>query len=226
MVWPSLIAFRQKIGAGWVGLWIVCLMNTLFMVQPFSFRCGSPKDLSVFIGPKIFTQYALAVAPSVQELRTKSHIHGVFVHRLVFTVRYAHFHELLEKREYQDAASDLIAIFSENVAPTSWWAVVLCDSVPLLRYGMLSVFEVNLIVNASKSAPELLFSSSGASMLLQKLEEIFIRTSYGAGADYLSVLLRVIRGTGDREGLGRLKTVRWALAHYFARCSVLVDSSS
>lgn len=91
------------------------------------------------IGPQNFTRYALAIAPSVQELRTKSNVHGVFVHRLVFTVRYARFHELMEKREYQDAASDLIAIFSENVAPTSWWAVVLYDSAPLLRYGKLPI---------------------------------------------------------------------------------------
>lgn len=74
---------------------------------------------------------------------------------------------------------------------------------------------------------ELLFSLSGASMLLQKLEEIFIRTSHGAGVDYLSVLLRVIRGKAEREALERLKTVRLALAHYFARCSVLaVDNPS
>jgi len=64
-------------------------------------------------------------------------MHGVFVHRLVFTVRYARFHELLEKLEYQDAASDLIAIFSEDVALTSWWAVLLCDSVPLLCYSKI-----------------------------------------------------------------------------------------
>ncbi len=73
-------------------------------------------------------------------------MHGVFVHRLVFTIRYAHFHELLEKLEYQDAASDLIAVFSEDVAPTSWWAVLLCDSVPLLRYSK-AFYDIYPILN-------------------------------------------------------------------------------
>ena len=45
----------------------------------------------------------------------------------------ARYHQLIEKQEYQDAASDLTAIFVEGVAPNSWWAaVVLCDSVQLL----------------------------------------------------------------------------------------------
>ncbi|KAF4610945.1 hypothetical protein D9613_006754 [Agrocybe pediades] len=151
-----------------------------------------------------FTQYALAIAPSVQELRTQSTIQGVFVHRLIFAVRYARYHELMEKQEYQDAASDLLAIFVEDVAPTSWWAVVLCDSVPLLRY-----------------APALLFPTSGVSLLLQKLEEIFIQTSQGAGDDYLSILLRVMKCRSEKDVLERLITVRLALAQYFARCLVL-----
>jgi nuclear pore complex protein Nup85 len=62
-------------------------------------------------------------------------VQGVFMHRLIFAVRYARFHELVQKHEYQDASSDLIAIFVEGVAPTSWWAVVLCDSVQFLQYS-------------------------------------------------------------------------------------------
>ncbi|KAF9526094.1 Nup85 nucleoporin-domain-containing protein [Crepidotus variabilis] len=155
-------------------------------------------------GRQKFTQYALAIAPSVQELRTQVGIHGVFVHRLVFAVRFARFHELLDKEAHQDAASDLIAIFSEDIAPTSWWAIVLCDSIPLLRHN-----------------PKLLFSSSGASLLLHKLEEIFICTSQGAGDDYLLGLTRMIQAKDEKEALERLKAVRLALAHYFARCLVL-----
>ena len=89
----------------------------------------------IIIGPHQFTSYALEIAPSVQELQTQSSIQGIFVHRLIFAVRFARYHQLIEKQEYQDAASDLMAIFVEEVAPTSWWAVVLCDSVPLLSYG-------------------------------------------------------------------------------------------
>lgn len=69
-------------------------------------------------------------------------------------------------------------------------------------------------------APALLFSSSAASLLLQRLEDIFTRTSQGAGADYLSVLTRVIKSKSEREALDQLKTVRIALARYFARSLV------
>lgn len=89
----------------------------------------------IIIGSHQFTSYALEIAPSVQELQTQSSIQGIFVHRLIFAVRFARYHQLIEKQEYQDAASDLMAIFVEEVAPTSWWAVVLCDSVQLLSYG-------------------------------------------------------------------------------------------
>jgi hypothetical protein len=139
MVWLSRIAFLLRIGAVSDELWIVYLMSTSRVVM-HSFLARLSLSLHV-IGPQNYTRYALAIAPSVQELRTKSNVHGIFVHRLVFAVRYARFHELMEKREYQEAASDLIAIFSENVAPTSWWAVVLYDSVPLLRYGELPFFS-------------------------------------------------------------------------------------
>jgi len=99
--------------------------------------CSVPFCSTTFIilGSHQFTNYALEIAPSVQELQTQSSIQGIFVHRLIFAVRFARYHQLIEKQEYQDAASDLMAIFIEEVAPTSWWAVVLCDSVQLLRYG-------------------------------------------------------------------------------------------
>ncbi|KAH9479690.1 Nuclear pore complex protein Nup85 [Psilocybe cubensis] len=160
-------------------------------------------DEYITSGPRKFTQYALAIAPSVQELRLQSAIQGVFVHRLIFAVRYARFHELVDKQEYEDAAADLLAIFIEDVAPTSWWAVVLCDATKLLRY-----------------TPVALFPSSGASLLLQKLEEIFVRTSQGASDDYLAVLIRVLGCRGEKEALERLKTVRLALAQYFSRSLV------
>ena len=178
----------------------------------------------IIIGSHQFTSYALEIAPSVQELQTQSSIQGISVHRLIFAVRFARYHQLIEKQEYQDAASDLMAIFVEEVAPTSWWAVVLCDSVQLLCYGKLQMeyfFSWVIDLLSKYLAPTLLFSSASASLLLQKLEEIFVGSSQGAGDDYLTVLARVIGGRGEKEALERLKTVRLALAHYFARCLVL-----
>lgn len=63
----------------------------------------------------------------------------------------------------------------------------------------------------------LLFSAAGASELLRKLEEVFTRASQGSGEDYLSVLMKTIKGGGEKEALDRLKIVRLALAKYFAR---------
>ena len=55
------------------------------------------------------------------------------------SVRFARYHQLIEKQEYRDAASDLMAIFVEEVAPTSWWVVALCDSVQLLSYSKFKI---------------------------------------------------------------------------------------
>ncbi|KAG6827154.1 hypothetical protein H0H92_013005 [Tricholoma furcatifolium] len=149
-------------------------------------------DEYIFSGPSSFANYASAIAPSVQELRNR-HVHeGIFAHRLLFTVRYAHFHQLVEGHELQDAAADLIAIFREDLAPRSWWAVLLCDAIPLLE-----------------EESSLLFPSPSAAELLRKLEEIFVRSSQGAAQDYLPVLMRIIQGEGkparENEALERLK---------------------
>lgn len=93
-------------------------------------------QLNFIPGPKAFSRYALAIAPSLQELRNHTAFRGIFVHRLVFAVNYAQFHHLREKQEYQDAATDLMALFRDEEAPKPWWAVLLCDSIDLLQYGM------------------------------------------------------------------------------------------
>ena len=72
----------------------------------------------------------------------------------------------------------------------------------------------------------MLFSSSGVSLLLRTMEEVHIRASQGSGEDYLAVLMKIIRcggrGAGnEQEALNRLKTVRLALAKYFARCGAI-----
>ncbi|EDR05684.1 uncharacterized protein LACBIDRAFT_302853 [Laccaria bicolor S238N-H82] len=159
-------------------------------------------DEYIINGPQIFSQYAVAIAPSAQKLQTPQG-HGLSVHRLVFTVQYAHLHELFERHEYQEAANKIVAIFSQDIVPKSWWAIVLCDAVQLLESG-----------------PSLLFSSSSASFMLQKLNEIFVRTSQGSGDDYLIVLSRKLKGGGETEALENLRGVRLALARYFARCTV------
>lgn len=221
MAWLSPTVSQRRTGVDWLASSTVSWRNISPMVRE---EVSEVKyNIILSLGPRKFTQYALALAPSVKELRSQSTIQGVFVHRLIFAVRYARFHELIQQQEYQDAASDLVAIFIENVAPTSWWAVVLCDSVQLLQYCKSALF-FSLSVRCPSNtplAPALLFTSSGASLLLQKLEEIFVRASQGAADDYLPVLVRVLRVRGDKEALERLKLVRLALAHYFGRSLVL-----
>ncbi|KAG5352127.1 hypothetical protein C0989_003595 [Termitomyces sp. Mn162] len=157
-------------------------------------------------GASIFMNYASGIAPSVHELRNRPTNRSIFTYRLSFVVRYAHYHQLVERRELQDAAADLVAMFREDLTPKSWWAVLLSDSIPLLQ---------------EESA--LLFSPASASELLRRLEEIFVMTSQGAGEKYLSVLRRSLGAKGnsfqERDALEQLKIVRLALARYFGRCT-------
>ena len=80
-------------------------------------------------------EHAAAIAPIIQKLGLQSNVNGVFYYRLIFVTRYARLQELLFRKELADAASDLIAIIQDDIAPASWWAVILCDSVQLLEYG-------------------------------------------------------------------------------------------
>ncbi|KAJ7668334.1 Nup85 nucleoporin-domain-containing protein [Mycena rosella] len=162
-------------------------------------------DEYIISGPTSFAHYASDIAPSLQNLSAQHpSSQGVFVHRLMFAVRYSNFQQLRVKHDLQNAALDLVAMFRDDVAPKSWWAVMLYDAVDLLQH---------------RSA--LLFSASAAAELLGKLEEICTRSSQGSGGDYLDILARTIRGGGHKEALARLNTVRLALARYFARSAVL-----
>jgi nuclear pore complex protein Nup85 len=106
-------------------------VSNLFVVSPI---CDEALQ-----GPATFSEHASAIAPSIQDIRDQPKSQGIFVHRLMFVVRYAHFHQLLKGQELQDAASDLTAMFHDDLVPKSWWAVLLCDSIQLLQYSMCVV---------------------------------------------------------------------------------------
>lgn len=53
----------------------------------------------------------------------------------MFAVRYSNFQQLRINHDLQNAASDLVAMFRDDVAPKSWWAVMLLDAVDLLQYS-------------------------------------------------------------------------------------------
>ncbi|KII87265.1 hypothetical protein PLICRDRAFT_113015 [Plicaturopsis crispa FD-325 SS-3] len=161
-------------------------------------------DEYVVSGPLAFARYVADIAPSLQALRGNAGPQGIFVHRLMFAVRYAEFHQRRSNQELEDAAIALVSMFHEDIAPKPWWGILLCDAIEFLQYSST-----------------LLFTSADACVLLRKLDEIFVRTEQGSGEDYLGVLTRVMKGGGEKEALHRLRSVRLALARYFARCTVV-----
>ncbi|KIK60507.1 hypothetical protein GYMLUDRAFT_43830 [Collybiopsis luxurians FD-317 M1] len=154
-------------------------------------------------GPVVFASHASKIAPSLDQIHSNTRTETIFAHRLVFAVRYSQIHKMRLEQDYSTAASDLITLLRDEIAPRSWWPVLLCDSLEFLQYG-----------------PKLLFSSTDVVQLLQKLEEIVMRSSQGAGEDYLSILVQAGKGGGEKEALEKLKTVRLAIARYLARCTV------
>ncbi|CDO69328.1 hypothetical protein BN946_scf184746.g9 [Trametes cinnabarina] len=90
-------------------------------------------------GPEQFARLVANIAPSLHALRTdagtKILAPGVFLHRLMFAVRFAEFHQRRASGDIQGASQNAISMFREEVAPKSWWAVLLCDALDLLRDG-------------------------------------------------------------------------------------------
>lgn len=93
------------------------------------------ESIEIPSGPEQFTRHVAGIAPSLQALRMQSGAHGIFIHRLMFAVRYAEFHQRLFNRDLQDAAWDLISMFQDGIAPKSWWGVILWDAQQLIQYG-------------------------------------------------------------------------------------------
>ncbi|KAI0369186.1 hypothetical protein BV20DRAFT_1044625 [Pilatotrama ljubarskyi] len=158
-------------------------------------------------GPDHFARLVANIAPSLHGLRAdagaKIPAPGVFTHRLMFAVRFAEFHQRRASGDGRGAALDVVTMFREEIVPKSWWAVLLCDALELLRDG-----------------GTMFFTSNEACLLIQKLEELHIAVGQGAGDDYLPVLCRVTR-RGEKHALQRLAVVRLSLAKYYARCGAL-----
>ncbi|KAG2142873.1 Nup85 nucleoporin-domain-containing protein [Suillus bovinus] len=155
-------------------------------------------------GPDQFIRYVASIAPSLQTLRMQPGAQGIFIHRLMFAVRYAEFHQRLGNQDLQDAAWDLVSMFQDRFSPKSWWAVLLYDSQRLLQHDAT-----------------LLFPYASARVLLQHLEEVIARTDQGSGDEYLRVLIAKLGSGGTNEALHALQGVRLALAKYFARCTMI-----
>lgn len=99
-----------------------------------TFSLGSP---ALHVGPEKFARLVANIAPSLHTLRAEqgSSANGIFIYRLMFAVRFAEFHQRRMNGDLQDAAFDLVTMFQEDIAPKSWWAVLLCDAVQLLQHS-------------------------------------------------------------------------------------------
>lgn len=96
-------------------------------------------DEYVTQGPAKFARLVAEIAPSLQTLRASADssnysLNGIFLHRLVFVVRYAEFHQRRMSNDLVEAAVDLVGMFEEDIVPSQWWGVLLYDSVDLLNY--------------------------------------------------------------------------------------------
>lgn len=101
-------------------------MDWIFLTNPLS-------------GPEHFARYVADIAPSLQALRTQPGFPGVFIHRLMFAVRYAEFHQQRLNQDLSEAALSLVAMFHDDIAPKSWWAVLLNDAIQLLHSKQLYI---------------------------------------------------------------------------------------
>lgn len=71
----------------------------------------------------------------------------------------------------------------------------------------------------------LLFSSVGAVQLLHRLEELQIAVAQGSSDEYLAILKAIVKGASGNDALRRLQRTRFALAKYYAACTVMADDT-
>ncbi|KLO17911.1 hypothetical protein SCHPADRAFT_820586 [Schizopora paradoxa] len=150
-------------------------------------------------GPLRYVQLIADVTPSLQELRTEIGPRGVFMHRMMFAVRYAEFHQRNVQGDRENAALDLISLFEEELAPRSWWGVVLYDAIPFLQ-----------------SEHHKYLSMDAVRLLLRRLEEVSLAAKQGCGEDYLTILTQILKVGSVKDALSQLDTLRLALARYYA----------
>ena len=96
-------------------------------------RISKHQILSETSGPAVYIPLVADIAPSLHELRATPGPHVVFVQRLMFAVRYAEFHQRAILGDTENAALDLLSLFEENLAPRTWWGVLLHDAVTFVQ---------------------------------------------------------------------------------------------
>lgn len=98
-------------------------------------------------GPAKFAHLVANIAPSLSAF-TRNPENSVFLYRLEFAVRFAEFHHRRLNGDLHNAALDVVTMLRDGVAPKSWWAVVLYDTVDLLQNSTY----MRVDVHASRSS--------------------------------------------------------------------------
>jgi len=87
-----------------------------------------------YIGPVNLIRHESEISDMLDGLDFKGPL-CYFKHRLTFVAQYAELHRHLAHMDYAAAAKSIVSILSEGLAPRSWYAIILTDSIPLLRSG-------------------------------------------------------------------------------------------
>ncbi|KAG4084731.1 Nucleoporin, Nup85-like protein [Neocallimastix lanati (nom. inval.)] len=118
--------------------------------------------------------------------------------KINFLARYKEFHELYREKQYKKAGSLLIQLLTSEIAPKSFWSIILVDAIPLLE------------------SEQIIFNSSDTYELMRCLEEI---TSHRR-REYLAALNKKVKSEQELDEL--INVIRIALVRNLARTTALM----
>jgi hypothetical protein len=119
--------------------------------------------------------------------------------KINFLARYKQFHELYREKHYKKAGSLLIQLLTSEIAPKTFWCIILIDAVPLLE------------------SEQIIFNSSDTYELMRCLEEI---TTSHRRNEYLAALNKKVKSEQELDNL--INVIRIALVRNLARTSALL----
>ncbi|ORX63304.1 Nucleoporin, Nup85-like protein [Anaeromyces robustus] len=119
--------------------------------------------------------------------------------KINFLARYKQFHELYKDGQYNKAGSLLIQLLTSEIAPKTFWSIILIDAIPLLE------------------SEQIIFNSSDTYELMRCLEEI---TTSHRRNEYLAALNKKVKSEQELENL--VDVIRMALVRNLARTSALL----
>lgn len=136
----------------------------------------------------------------------------LFTGRLHFIVKYAEFlHAVSQGIKTPEVVHELVTLFdgTEQQAPKTWWALMMADIGDLLAGSSWCL--VSLLETDKVTEEDILLQQADMHLILLRLEEIGMRTRYGAGQEYLWALMQRYGMKTENEALQRLERVRFTM---------------